>query len=124
MNNQKITVKQLLKDRILWRVYLVWFLRRIVPLMAAQAIGFLAFIKIFAKNVFVSRVFHNAANVSDFGYWAFLKYSFFAFFNARPLVQIVILLILGVVALLLRDLIRVFATYRSMWLKRSPGREA
>ena len=123
MDNQKITVRQLLKDRILWRVYLVWFLRRIVPLMAAQAIGFLVFIKIFAKNVFVSKVFHNAANVSDFGYWALFKYSFWAFFNTHPFTQIVILLILGVMALLLRDLIRAFTTYRAMWLKRSSNRE-
>ena len=55
----KPTVKELLKNRILWRVYLVWFFRRIVPLIAIQAFAFLVFIKIFAKNVFVSKVFHG-----------------------------------------------------------------
>ena len=118
MDNQKVTVKELLKNRILWRVYFLWFWRRIVPLIILQALGFLLFIRIFANNVFVSKVFHNAAAVSDFGYWALFKYSVFAFLNARPLTQIVTLLILGVGALILRDLIRALTTYKGMWLKR------
>lgn len=119
MNSEKtITVKEVLKNRILWRVYLAWFFRRIVPLIVVQALVFLGVLKIFAKNVFISKVFHNAANVADFGYWALLKYSFFAFFNARPVTQLAILMIFGIMALLLRDLIRILFTYRAMWLRR------
>ncbi len=118
MENKKVTIKELLKNRILWRVYLMWFLRRIMPLMALQALIFLAVIEIFAKNVFVSKVFHNAANVADFGYWALLRYSFFAFFNAKPVIQLSVFLILGIVSLLLRDLIRIFNAYSKMWMKR------
>lgn len=117
-NTQPVTIKQLLKNRILWRVYFLWFLRRIVPLIAAQLIFFLIFLKIFARNVFVSQVFHNAANVADFGYWALFKYSLISFINARPITQIISLLILGLMALLLRDLLRALITYRSMWKAR------
>ncbi len=75
-------------------------------------------LQLFARNVFVSNVFKNAAVISDFGYFALLKYMALSFFNTRPLTQVVVLIILGVVALLIRDFIRILATYRAMWSRR------
>jgi hypothetical protein len=118
MNNQNITVQQLLKNRILWRIYLLWFLRRIVPLIILQVAVFVLALQLFAKNVFVSKIFQNVSVVAGAGYLNVLKYAFAAFLNTRPLTQAVILLILGVVALLLRDFIRALTTYKSMWMRR------
>jgi len=115
MDNQPATVKQLLKDRILWRIYVLWFLRRIAPLIVLQIAVFILVFRIFAKNVFISKVFRNAAYAADFGYWSLLKYSFAAFLNAHLITQVSILLILGVAALLLRDLMRVLVAYKAMW---------
>lgn len=96
----------------------MWFLRRIMPLVIFQVAAFILLFRIFAKNVFVSKVFRNATYAADFGYWSLLKYSLAAFLNTHLITQVSILLILGVVALLLRDLMRVLITYKAMWLKR------
>ena len=118
-NSQEVGVKELLKNRILWRIYILWFLRRIVPLIVFQIAAFILVFRIFAKNVFISKVFRNAALAADFGYWSLLQYSFAAFLNAHLITQISIILILGVAALLLRDLMRVLVTYKAMWMNRT-----
>jgi len=116
-NSQKITLGHFLKNRILWKVYFMWFLRRIIPLIALQVAVFALAFRIFASNVFVSRVFSNAARVSERGYLDLLRYMFTAFMNTNPLTQVVILIILGIVSLLIRDLVRMLVTYRSMWIR-------
>lgn len=116
--DKKITLKNFLKNRILWRVYFVWFMRRIVPLIILQVLFFSVALQIFAKNVFVKNVFRNAAVISGFGYFALLKYMALSFLNTRPATQIVILIILGVTALLIRDFMRMVVTYHSMWIRK------
>ena len=115
--DKKITLKNFLKNRILWRVYFAWFMKRIVPLIAFQFLFFSVALQIFARNVFVSNVFKNAATVSDRGYFELLKYMTLSFFNTRPITQVAILIILGVIALLIRDFIRMAVTYRAMWIR-------
>jgi hypothetical protein len=106
------------KNRVLWRVYFIWFFRRIVPLMAIQAVILGLALKIFAEKVFVRAVLQNAVQVADSGYWAFFKYLVISFLGTRPLVQIAILLGLGVSALIIRDLTRSLFTYKAMRLRR------
>lgn len=117
MNHQQVTVKHFLKNRILWKVYLVWFLRRIVPLIILQLALFSIALLVFSQKVFVSKVFTNAAVTAGFGYWSLLKYMFYSFVNTRPITQVVILILLGVFALLIRDAIRMIVTYQSMWIR-------
>lgn len=116
-NDSKITLGHFLKNRILWKVYFTWFLRRIVPLIVLQVAVFALAFRIFANNVFVSRVFANAAAVSERGYWDLLKYMLSSFLNTSPLTQVVILLILGILSLLIRDVVRMLVTYQSMWIR-------
>ena len=120
MEKQKITIKHFLKNRILWKVYVMWFLRRIVPIIVLQVAVFAFVFQLFAKNVFISMVFKNAATVSANGYWALLKYMAYAFLNTHPLTQVLILVILGVLSLLIRDAVRMVATYRAMWIRGNP----
>ena len=107
-----------IKKRILVKIYTVWFLRRILPLIIIQVVVLALALKIFAKNLFVSMVLKNAAQAADAGYWIFLKYLGAAFLETRPLTQIIILIGLGVVALIIRDIIRSLFAYKSMRIGR------
>lgn len=116
--NNQVTVNQFLKNRILWRVYFSWFLRRIVPLIVLQVAVFALVVRIFARNVYISMVFQNSAVAAADSYWVVLKYLLFSFLNTRPLIQAAILVILGVLALLFRDLAKALFTYKAMWLRK------
>lgn len=116
-NTQKITIGHFLKNRILWKVYFMWFLRRIVPLIVLQVAVFALAFRILANNVFVSRVFANAASVSERGYWDLLKYIISSFMNTNPITQVVLLIILGILSLLIRDVVRMMVAYQSMWIR-------
>ena len=99
------------KTKILWRVYVIWFFRRVLPLVLAQIFVISLALKIFAKKVFLEKVLENAAVAADSNYWEFLKYLAYAFFSAHILIQIIIILILALGTLLLRDTGRVIRTY-------------
>lgn len=98
-------------NKILWKIYIIWFLRRIVPLMLVQIAALVIILKILANRVFFGRVIENAALASGSSYWEFFKYLVNAFFQTNIFVQIIILFVLGVGALLIRDLGRVVANY-------------
>ena len=99
------------KTKILWRVYVIWFFRRVLPLVLAQIFVISLALKIFAKKVFLEKVLENAAVAADSNYWEFLEYLAYAFFSAHILIQIIIVLILALGTLLLRDAGRVIRTY-------------
>ena len=119
MPDKKITLRALLKDRILLRVYLSWFVRRIVPIMVFQVVVLALALLIFSQNVFVAHVFSNVALVAAQGYGAVLVYLLASFMHTRPLVQVAILVLLGVIALLIRDAFRAVMTYYAMWIRSS-----
>lgn len=108
-----MTTNTMLKSKILFRVYVIWFLRRIVPLVAIQIIGLVVALKLFANNVFVSKVFQNAELVAGENLWNILKYLVLAFLQTRFIIQILVLLGLGIGALILRDIGRALITYAS-----------
>ncbi|MBU6141962.1 hypothetical protein KGO95_02470 [Patescibacteria group bacterium] len=118
MPDKKITLRELLKDRILLRVYFVWFIRRIVPIIIFQVVVLALALQLFAQNVFVAHVFSNVALVAGQGYWAVLWYLLASFLHTRPLVQLAILVLFGVVALLIRDAIRAVIAYHAMWIRK------
>ena len=115
---QPVTLTDFLKNRILWKVYVLWFVRRIVPLMLLQVAVIVVSLKLFGDNVFVSKVLQNIGVVSGSGYWEVFKYLVAIFARTRLIVQAVVVLALGVVALLLRDVIRSIFTYRSLWRRK------
>ena len=99
------------KNKLLWKIYLVWFFRRILPLAVLQvAVGVLA-LKIFAEKVFVAKVFQNAALSGQTDWWEFLGYLGNAYLQTRPAIQIIIPIALGVGALILRDTGRALMVY-------------
>lgn len=101
---------------VFFKIYLIWFFRRIVPLMILEIAVLLLALKAFAYKVFVGKVLENAAVSSNANYWDFFGYLAEAFFRANPLIQIVILILLGVGALLIRDLAKIGRTYfKTVW---------
>jgi len=104
-------------DKILWKIYIIWFFRRILPLMIIELLIAVLALKIFAAKVFVARVLENAALASHADYWFFLKYLTMAFFKTNIIVQIVILVMFGIGALLLRDFGRLVKTYLAILKK-------
>lgn len=105
------------KKRILLKIYTLWFLNRVIPLIIIQVLILALALKIFANNVFVSKVLKNSSQIANFGYWDLLKYLIISFINTRPLTQIAILIGLGIGALIIRDIIRSFMTYKTMWIR-------
>ena len=122
MNSVSTTPKQslrsLFRDRLFWRIYVIWFFRRIVPLVVIQ-IAFLALVlTLFADSVFISKVLENVGYVAGRGYWSALKYLVKAFLGTSFLVQLAILLVLGLGSLLIRDIGRSVLAYKAMWLRK------
>ena len=113
-----MSFRESLKNRLFWKIYVIWFLRRILPLIILQISLLALALEIFAKNVFVIKVLRNAAIGSSFNYWQALKFLGNAFGGTKPVTQVIILLILGFSALILRDILRSLFTYWSMWRKR------
>ena len=110
---------ELFKNRILWKIYVVWFFRRVAPLILVQVAILALVLKIFAKNVFVSKVLQNSGLAADGGYWTVLKFLALAFARSHLVVQVAILIIFSIGALLLRDIVRSILAYKSMWVKKS-----
>lgn len=108
-----------IKIRILGKVYLIWFLRRIIPLMVIEIAALAFTLRIFAKNVFVSMALRNIGIAADRGYWGIIKYLISSFLQTHFIIQIVILIILGFGALLLRDILKSVFTYLNIKRKGS-----
>lgn len=102
-----------LKNKIAWKIYVIWFFRRILPLILLQLFILALALRIFAKNVFVAMVIKNLGQVAEAGYWQVFKYMAASFLNTRPINQIVILVLLGIFALILRDIGRSLLAYKS-----------
>ena len=98
-------------NKILWKVYTIWFLRRIVPLMLVQIVFLVAVLKLLANKIFFGKVLENAALAADSNYWEFFKYLLNAFFQTHIAIQLFILIVFGVGALALRDLFRAVTNY-------------
>ena len=98
-------------NKILFKVYTIWFLRRIVPLMLLQIAILVVFLKLLASKVFFGKVIENASLAAGANYWAFFKYLAGAFFQTSVVVQLSVFLALGVGALLLRDLAKIVKNY-------------
>jgi len=106
-----------MNNKLLWKIYTIWFLRRIVPLMLVEIVFLVAILKLLAGTIFFGKVMENAALASNSSYWQFFKYILGTFFQTHIAVQLFTLLILGVGALLLRDLKRVVFNYLKTFRK-------
>lgn len=97
--------------KLLFKIYSIWFLRRIMPLMLAQVAFLVVILKLLANRIFFGKVIENAALASGSSYWEFFKYLTEAFFKTNIIIQVAVFVALGIGALLLRDLAKIALNY-------------
>ncbi len=110
--------KNLLKDKILFKIYGMWFFRRSAPLLAVEIIvGIFAFYCL-SKNIFIERVFSNAFSAALGSPFKFVMYFINAFLVSKFLNQVISVLIVVSLVFLLRDINKSFVAYAAMKRKK------
>lgn len=106
-----------LKFRIMKRVFGLWFLRSMVPLLVIEIIVAVLAIYLFAKFIFVAAVVNNALTAAFGNPFKLVVYLWKAFLGTRGEIQALIVAMALVGLLLLRDLNRSLISY--LLLRRS-----
>lgn len=82
--------QQNLRERIMRRVYAIWFVRRALPRLGGAAIGLFVAYRVTASSFFVAKVIENFFAVSAVNTWATPRFVFAALLNADPRAVLVI----------------------------------
>ncbi|MDP3999681.1 MAG: hypothetical protein Q8P76_03785 [bacterium] len=109
MNNSN----NIFKNKIIWRVYIAWFFKRILPLLALEAAVAVAVLYFVGKFIFVQQVVSNAFLNAASNPLLFTQFLFYAFLKTHWFTQLAIIAVFGLGALSLRDLGRAVASYYS-----------
>lgn len=113
----KAAARANLKFRIMKRIFGLWFLRSMVPLLIVEIVGIMLGIYLFAKLIFVNAVISNTLNAALGNPFKMIAYLWEAFLGTRGEVK-ALLITMGLTGLLLlRDLNRGLISY--ILLRRS-----
>lgn len=88
--NQQNLINGGLKERIMRRIYAIWFMRRALPLLGGAAFGLLVAYRATANSFFVAKIIENFLVVSAPNIWAAPRFFFAALINAEPRAVVVI----------------------------------
>jgi len=102
-----------IKNKIAWKVYLVWLFKRIIPLFILEIIFLIMVFYFLGKLVFVRQVFENAFLSSMQNPIVVASYMFKAFLGTSAVKKIIVLGLLGLGVLFMRDIGRMLASYIS-----------
>ncbi len=72
-----------LQKNIMTRVYGIWFLRRVLPVVIFEILFIALAINLFAESVFIARVLENAAGVVKGSPVELFSFLWSAFWNSR-----------------------------------------
>lgn len=110
-----------LKTTIMRRVRVIWFARRVLPLLVLETVAVALVVQQLATNVFVNHVLQNAI-IHTFSRSPVMMADFFfrAFLNTETLVQMLVLGSLVVGMLLARDAARTFRAFVTKQSNLSP----
>lgn len=103
-----------LRNRIMKRIFGIWFLRHTMPLVILELIGLFVALSFFARLVFVEKVVSNALTAAVGNPFKLFTYLVSAFLGSEFTTQAVIVILLAVVILVLRDLNRSLIAYLVM----------
>ncbi|MDO8676232.1 MAG: hypothetical protein Q7K16_01075 [Candidatus Azambacteria bacterium] len=115
-----IKYKNQLSDRIMRRVYFIWFSKRVLPYLAAEALLFSAFLYLIGQQVYVARVLEYATSVltSNIAHPAtFASFTMDLFVRTRVGVQISVIGSLVTIFFLFRNLIS--SAFQLTWAKET-----
>ncbi|MBU4348278.1 hypothetical protein KJ671_02130 [Patescibacteria group bacterium] len=103
----------LIKNKIAWKVYIVWLFRRIIPLLVLEIILLVLGFYFLGKFVFVQKVFENAFLSSAQNPIIVFLYMFNAFASTTFLKKIIVLILLSLGILCMKDVGRALVSYIS-----------
>lgn len=107
MNN----IQAKIKAQIMKRIFRVWFVRSMVPLLALELLLILLGVYFFSRLVFVSEVFQNTVTAS-FGHpLRALTYLWGAFLATQSATQVIIIISLAIIIFLLWHINRSIFSY-------------
>lgn len=103
-----IKSKNQLQDRIMRRIYLIWFGKTIIPYIMIEGLVFSVFIYLIGQNVFVAKVMQYAslilANQSEYPI-TLTSFALDVFLRTKLIVQISVLGSLAMFALIFKNFI-------------------
>ncbi len=103
-----------LKDKILFKIYGVWFFRKSAPLLLVEIVIFFIAFYFFFRNVFLEKVIYNAFEAAMGSPVKFAFYFIESFFRSNFLTQVLTFTIFLVSLLFLRDVNRSIVAYATM----------
>ena len=98
-------------DRIMKRVYFIWFVKKVAPYFIAEFSLFIGFTYLIGKNVFVSKVLQYASQIlanSSINPAIWSAFTWNTFMGTEFIVQLSVLGVLAMVFLLFKNLITSF----------------
>lgn len=102
-----------LKAKILWRVYITWLFKRILPLLVLELAILVVAVYLLARFVFIEKVVSNTFLAASNSPLLIVSFMFSAFLYTTFLNQAIIVVLLSLGILLLRDFGRALVSYRS-----------
>jgi hypothetical protein len=100
-----------LQKNIMLRVYGIWFLRRVLPVVIFELLFIALAINLFAESVFVAHVIENAAGVIKGNPVELFSFLWSAFWNARLEVKLEVATALLMGVLFLWSIKRAIVSY-------------
>jgi hypothetical protein len=100
-----------LQKRIMLRVYGVWLLRRVLPVIVFEVLLIGLAVNLFAESVFIARVVENAANVLKGNGFSIVTFLWAAFWNSRLEVKLEIATAILMAVLFLWSIKRAIVSY-------------
>lgn len=100
-----------LRRNIMLRIYGIWLLRRLGPVLFFEVLFLILATHLFAGSVFVARVFENAGGAASGGTISFVSFAISAIINARIEVKMEILVAFVFGALFLWSVKRAIVSY-------------
>ena len=82
--NQHGNINTGLKERIMRRVYAIWFVRRALPFGGGALFGFFIAYRATAESFFVAKIVENFFAVSSVNLWGTPHFVFTALLNTDP----------------------------------------
>jgi hypothetical protein len=102
-----------IKNKIAWKVYIVWLFKRVIPLLVAEIILLVLAFYFLGKFVFVQKVFENAFLSSAQNPIIVFLYMFNAFASTTLVKKFIILVLLSLGVLCMKDIGKALVSYIS-----------
>ena len=99
-----ITTKPEFKGQVLNKIYRVWLLRKLLPVLVLEIAVLTGVLYILGRTVFIQRVFENALNILFINPSQIFGFAVDAFARAPLLTQILSIVLAIIIAFLIRHL--------------------